>query len=68
MAKLIRNKATGPDGIVIEMLAALDDFCIDKITDIINEIYNSGYISEDLNRSIFIALLKKSGANEFEFH
>lgn len=32
----IRNKATGSDGVVIDMLAALDDFGIDKVTKIIN--------------------------------
>lgn len=31
-----RNEAAGPDGIVIEMLEALDDVGIDKITAIIN--------------------------------
>lgn len=39
------NKAAGPDGIVIEMLSALNNFNRDKITEIINEIYNSGDIN-----------------------
>lgn len=32
--RLNRNKATGQDGIVNEMLADLEEFNIDKITDI----------------------------------
>lgn len=68
MAKLNRNKAVGPDGIVTEMLIALDDFGIEKITEIINEIYNNGDIPEDLSRSIFIALPKKPGTNKCELH
>lgn len=46
-----RNKAAKPDEIVIEMLLALDDFRINKITEILNEIYDSGEIGEDLNRA-----------------
>lgn len=68
LAKLNRNKAAGPDGIVTKMLTALDDFSIDKITEIISDIYNSGYIEEDLSRSIFIAMPKKQSANECELH
>ncbi|MGX9987587.1 reverse transcriptase domain-containing protein [Soonwooa purpurea] len=68
LAKLKRNKAPGPDGIVAEMMTALDDFGIEKLTEITNGIYNSGEIPEDLSRSIFIALPKKPGANECELH
>lgn len=42
LAKLNRNKAAGPEGILTEMLTALDDFGIDKITEITNEIYSGG--------------------------
>lgn len=49
LAKFNRNKSTWSDGIVIEMEAALDDFDIDKVTDIINEILNRDDILEDLN-------------------
>ena len=63
-----RNKAAGPDGIVVEMIEALEDFGINTLTEIINEIYDSGSIPEDLSRSIFIALPKKSNATECELH
>lgn len=36
MATLNKNKAAGADGIEIEILAALDNFGIHKITHIIN--------------------------------
>ena len=38
------------------------------MTDIISEIYDNDEIPEDLCRSIFIALSKKSGAVECELH
>lgn len=46
-----RNKAAKPDGIVVEMLLVLDNFRINKIAEILNEIYGSGEIAEDLNRA-----------------
>lgn len=39
-------KAAGLAGIVILMMAALDDFNIAKITEILNVIYDSGDITE----------------------
>lgn len=38
------NKAVRPGGIVTETLPALDDVSIDKITEVINETYNSVHI------------------------
>ena len=67
IAKMKRNKTAGPDKIVIEMVTALEDFGIEKVTEVINEIYNTGEIPEDLSKSIFIALPKRAGANECEF-
>ena len=66
--KLKRNKAAGPDEVVTEMMLALEDYGIDKLTDIVNGIYDTGVIPEDLSRSIFIALPKKPGATECELH
>lgn len=63
LTKLGINKEEGLDSIVIEILTASNDFGIEKITDN-KKIWNSGDIQGDLNRSIFIALLKKPGANE----
>ena len=41
---------------------------MDKITEIANDMYNSGNTPEDLLKSIFIALPKKLGATECELH
>lgn len=67
LAKLNKIKASRPDGIV-EILAALDNFDIIKIISIINLIYNSGEIPEDLIRSISISLPKMPVANEYDLH
>lgn len=57
------KKAAGPDGMLIEMMS--DAFGIDKVMDIIND---SGEIPEDLSKSVFITIVKKAGANEWELH
>lgn len=44
------------------MQSALDDFGMDKITDVINKIYNSG----DVSKLIFVAVPKKPDTNECE--
>lgn len=58
-----RNKTAGPDGIIIEMLSASENFDIDNITKMMNKVNDSGHIPEDFCGSIFIALPKKPGAN-----
>uniref|UniRef100_A0A3P8SQG9 Reverse transcriptase domain-containing protein n=1 Tax=Amphiprion percula TaxID=161767 RepID=A0A3P8SQG9_AMPPE len=68
MHKMKKNKAAGPDGITVEQLTALDEFGIDKVTEIMNQIYDSGEIPEDMEKSIFIALPKKPGAIDCELH
>ena len=62
------NKATGPDEIAVEQIKGLGEFGIEKLTLILNEIYNSGEFPEDLSKSIFITLPKKPGAIECELH
>ena len=68
LKKMKKNKSPGPDGVVVEMIHALEDFGIDKLTEIINRIYDTGCFPEDLSRSIFIALPKKPSAAECEQH
>ena len=63
-----RHKAAGPDEIVTEMVTSLEKYGVSNVTDIINEIYDTGEIPEDLCRSIFTALPKKPGAVECELH
>lgn len=43
-------------------------FIIDKNKDLLNEIYNSGEIQEDVSRYIFIALSKKPRVNGYELY
>ncbi|GFN88081.1 endonuclease-reverse transcriptase [Plakobranchus ocellatus] len=63
------GKATGPDNISVELIEALEDFGIGKVTHLLNEIYDTGQIPTDLSKSIFIALPKKQpGATECELH
>lgn len=61
--ELKKNKAAGPDGSEIKMLAALDYFGIDKITDMINKIYDRGGMLEDLRISVVKLFSKSSGTN-----
>ena len=53
-----KSKAAGPDGVVIEMIEALDEYGVEKLTDIINRIYDDGKFPGDLSKSIFITLPK----------
>jgi hypothetical protein len=66
--KLKCNKSAGPDEIVAEEMKCLDEFGLDKITEILNKIYDSGEMPDELTYSIFIALPKKPGTIECELH
>lgn len=63
--KLIK---AGPDEIVAEMLSALGNFGIDKITEVIHKIDNSGDILEDFTKYIFVILPKRPGENKCKHH
>ena len=62
--KTPNGKAPGEDGITAEMIKILDDFGIDKLLDLYNNMYNTGHIPEELLRSIFITIPKKQKASE----
>ncbi|GFO16201.1 endonuclease-reverse transcriptase [Plakobranchus ocellatus] len=66
--KMKNGKATGPDNIAAEQIKALDEFGINKITVLLDEIYETGEIPKEMLKSIFIALPKKDGATECELH
>ncbi|GFO01373.1 craniofacial development protein 2-like protein [Plakobranchus ocellatus] len=66
--KMKHGKATGTDNISVELIEALEDFGIGKVTHLLNEIYDAGQIPTDLSKSIFTALQKKPGATECELH
>ena len=63
-----RNKAAGPDGVVMEMVEALENYGVMKLTEVINKIYDDGKFPDDLCKSIFITLPKKPGAVECGQH
>ena len=56
------GKAPGEDKISAEMWKALGDFGIDKLTQLFNNMYDTGAIPDDLVKSIFIPLPKKPKA------
>ena len=56
-------KSTGPDSISVGLLEALEDYGIDKIATVFNEIYNSIQIPPDISKFIYIySTAKKPGA------
>ena len=46
----------------------MEEYGVEKLTDIISKIYDDGEFPEDLKKSSFIALPKKPGAVECEQH
>ena len=60
------GKAPGEDGINTEMLKHLDQFGIDTMTELFNDIYDSGHIPEELLQSVFITIPKKQKATKCE--
>ena len=65
---ITKGEAPGPGSINIELLEAMEEFGVDQITKIFNNIYETGKIPEDLSKSIFIALPQKAGAIECQPH
>ena len=44
MRKMKKGKANGPDGLSIELIEALEEYGIEKVTTLLNEIYDTGQI------------------------
>ena len=63
-----RGKAPGPDQVNVEMLDGAGEIGLEKLTELINKVYNTGNIPGDLLKSIFLAIPKKPKANECELH
>ncbi|GFS18696.1 LINE-1 retrotransposable element ORF2 protein [Elysia marginata] len=66
--KMKTGKATGPDGVSIELIEALEDYGTEQVTALLNNIYKTGNIPADISKSIFITLPKKPGAVECEHY
>ena len=58
------RKATGVDEIPTVCLKALDTTSLEILTDLVNKIYKTGYIPNDLAQSIFINIPKQPKALE----
>ena len=58
------GKAPGEDGITTEMLRALEDFGVDRLTELFNDMYSTGHMPDELLQSIYITLPKKARATE----
>ena len=56
MKHLKKGKSSGHGEITIEMILASGNFGIRKIVELVNRIYNRGYIPKEMYRSIFIAI------------
>ena len=54
-------KLTGSDSITVELLKAVEVDGNDKITRLLNKIYDICQIPLDISKSILVTLLKKSG-------
>lgn len=64
LKELKYNKAMGSDNIPSEALKALGSCAIARITNIINQIYDTGHWPEDLLKTILVPLPKKPKAIE----
>ena len=63
-----KGKAVGPDNVPIEFITALEETGVEEVTKLLNIIYETGKLLEDLTKSVFIALPKKPGTTECEKH
>ena len=57
-----KGKSAGEHGVTTEMLPAMDNLGVKRITQLFNKIYDTGYIPSDLRKSTFIPIPKKSKA------
>ena len=62
------NKAAGPDEVVTEMLKALGDTGVNILHSLVNKIYDSDEIPNDMLKSVFIALPKKPNTLDCDQH
>ena len=63
-----KGKSPGEDGITTEMVKTLEEFGINALTELYNDMYETGYIPQDLLKSVYITLPKKAKATECSDH
>ena len=59
-----KGKAPGADEVTADMIQALEDFGVDKLTELFNDMYSLGHLPPDLMNSIYITIPKKPKARE----
>ena len=57
---LKENTAPGGDEITREQLKALDEESLKSLTEVLNDIYNTGVVPNDFKNFLFIKIPKKS--------
>ena len=58
------NKASGGDGIPVELFQILKDDAVKVLQSICQQIWNTQYWAQDWKRSVFILVPKKGNAKE----
>lgn len=56
IATMKTGKAVGPDNISIEMLLVMEEVGIDKLSLVLNNMFDTGHIPSDLTKSVFITI------------
>ena len=64
MNKMKFRKALGNNEIALEILKALGNFVVEKITTLAYKIYESGELTSQMSKSVFIAIPKVKGTLE----
>ena len=62
------KRSPDPDAITTDMLVATGDVWITELTKLANMMYVQGNFPSELNKSIFITLLKVNGTIMYEKH
>ena len=64
----VRNKASGGDGIPVELFQILKDDAVKMLHSICQQIWKSQHWSQDWKRSVFILIPKKGNPKECSSH
>ena len=69
LESITRNKASGGDGILVELFQILKDDAVKVLHSICQQIWKTQHWSQDWKRSVFIPISKKGNAKEcLDYH